>query len=142
MIDSIAFTCYRSHEGLAELRMTGLLDEAINTPLLPTDIADVLSHPEGMCVVGYAGNVPVGYIVGRFHGPGRGERHLFIFQGYTKGHPAWSRQAVDFLVDIARHAGCDAISTTVPPNVANLLARRYGFSAIGVHLIRRLNHEH
>jgi len=138
----IALTCYRSRAGLAELRMTGLLDEVLNVPLLPTDIECLLSHPDGICVIGYVGDQPIGYIVAQLHGPGRGEKHLFIFQAYTKGHPSWSKVASEFLVDIAIQAKCDAISTTVPPNVATLLTRRYGFTPVGVHLTRRLTHGH
>jgi hypothetical protein len=122
--------------------MTGLLDEALNVPLLSTDIESLLSHPDGVCVIGYAGGEPIGYIVGQFHGPGRGEKHLFIFQAYTKGHPSWSKVASEFLVDIATQAQCDAISATVPLNVAGLLTRRYKFTAVGVHLTRRLTYGH
>lgn len=139
------FEWLRGYQAAHVLQETGLLQEAavdVAMPLLSTDVLEIAGSPEGFALVGYDDAEPVGYIVGQVHVMGRGERHLFVHQAWTKGNPGISKDAFVMLEKMAGVMGCQGISTTVPLAMARAVQRRYKFVPTGTYMVHRLNGTH
>lgn len=139
------FEWLRGYQAASVLNETGLLQEAavdVALPLLSTDILEIVNSPDGFAMIGYDDTDPIGYVVGQVHFAGRGERHLFIHQAWTRGKPGMSKDAFAMLEKMAGILGCQGISTTAPLSLAKALQRRYKFTPTGMYMVHSLNGKH
>lgn len=125
-------------DGADELARSMLLDGRDDLPLTHQDVLGVAASPEGFCVIGYADDQPVGYVVGQMQYRERGERALFIHQAVTHGRPQWSLEVYRFLQRVAANLGCTHLALIAPIPQADAIARRFGLQPLGVYMTKRL----
>jgi hypothetical protein len=129
-------------EARAALAESGLLANTEDaSPLGPEDLLEIAGLRVGFVVLGYHDAVPVGYIVGQIFHAGRGVFHCFVNRVWSAGQPAWSRAAHEFLEEVARRLGCDAVAATVPERLVPFVKRRYHYDVAGVYVVKRISKE-